>query len=138
VRFRRFADAALRTDEARPDPAERRPSGAREFRRDRGRQRDRPLARFRPRVVVLELASGSQRSCRVTLRAGTRYAALDRLGADGWVDVDREEIVDGRLRRYYRLTEPGAARLAAEVEKLRAHTRVARQRLRTRLAGGTA
>jgi DNA-binding PadR family transcriptional regulator len=46
--------------------------------------------------------------------------------------------VDGRLRRYYRLTEPGAARLAAEVEKLRAHTRVARQRLRARLSGGTA
>ncbi len=75
---------------------------------------------------------------RVTLRAGTLYAALDRLGADGWVDVDREEIVDGRLRRYYRLTEPGAARLAAEVEKLQAHTRAARQRLRTRLTGGTA
>jgi len=75
---------------------------------------------------------------RLTLRAGTLYAALDRLGADGWVDVDREEIVAGRLRRYYRLTEPGAARLAAEVEKLQAHTRVARQRLRTRLTGGTA
>lgn len=75
---------------------------------------------------------------RVTLRAGTLYAALDRLGADGWVQVDREEIVDGRLRRYYRLTEPGAARLAAEVEKLQAHTRVARQRLRTRPTGGTA
>jgi len=75
---------------------------------------------------------------RVILQAGTLYAALDRLSADGWVDVDREEIVDGRLRRYYRLTEPGAARLAAEVEKLRAHTRVARQRLRARLSGGTA
>jgi hypothetical protein len=36
---------------------------------------------------------------RVTLRAGTLYAALDRLGADGWVDVDREEIVDGRQSR---------------------------------------
>ncbi len=49
---------------------------------------------------------------RITLRAGTLYAALDRLGADGWVDVDREEVVDGRLRRYYRLTGAGAARLA--------------------------
>lgn len=75
---------------------------------------------------------------RVALQAGTLYAALDRLRADGWVDVDREEAVDGRLRRYYRLTEPGAARLAAEVEKLRAHTRAARQRLRARLSGGTA
>lgn len=75
---------------------------------------------------------------RVTLQAGTLYAALDRLSSDGWVDVDREEVVDGRLRRYYRLTEPGAARLAAEVEKLTAHTRAARQRLRARLSGGTA
>jgi DNA-binding PadR family transcriptional regulator len=75
---------------------------------------------------------------RVSLQAGTLYAALDRLSSDGWVDVDREEVVDGRLRRYYRLTEPGAARLAAEVEKLAAHTRAARQRLRARLTGGTA
>jgi DNA-binding PadR family transcriptional regulator len=75
---------------------------------------------------------------RVSLQAGTLYAALDRLSSDGWVDVDREEVVDGRLRRYYRLTEPGAARLAAEVEKLTAHTRAARQRLRGRLSGGTA
>jgi DNA-binding PadR family transcriptional regulator len=75
---------------------------------------------------------------RVSLQAGTLYAALDRLSSDGWVDVDREEVVDGRLRRYYRLTEPGAARLAVEVEKLTAHTRAARQRLRTRLTGGTA
>ena len=43
---------------------------------------------------------------RVRLRAGTLYAALDRLG-DGTVDVDREEIVDSRLRRYYRLTPAG-------------------------------
>lgn len=75
---------------------------------------------------------------RVTLRAGTLYAALDRLGTDGWVDVDREEVVAGRLRRYYRLTELGAERLTTEVERLQAHTRAARQRLRTRLTGGTA
>jgi DNA-binding PadR family transcriptional regulator len=75
---------------------------------------------------------------RVVLQAGTLYAALERLRADGWVDVDREEVVDGRLRRYYRLTEPGAARLAAEVEKLQAHTRAARRRLRARYSGGTA
>ncbi|SHF59093.1 PadR family transcriptional regulator [Streptoalloteichus hindustanus] len=75
---------------------------------------------------------------RVRLRAGTLYAALDRLSADGWVAVDREEVVDGRLRRYYRLTDEGAARLEAEVKRLRAHTRAAEQRLRARLIGGTA
>jgi DNA-binding PadR family transcriptional regulator len=75
---------------------------------------------------------------RVTLRAGTLYAALDRLCTDGWVAVDREEVVDGRLRRYYRLTNEGTAKLEAEVKRLQAHTRVAAQRLRTRPSGGIA
>jgi DNA-binding PadR family transcriptional regulator len=66
---------------------------------------------------------------RVTVRAGTLYAALDRLQADGLVASDREEVVDGRLRRYYRLTEDGAAALAAEVAALRTRTEVAARRL---------
>ncbi len=41
---------------------------------------------------------------RVTLRAGTLYGAIDRLVAAGLVEVDHEEVVDSRLRRYYRLT----------------------------------
>lgn len=40
---------------------------------------------------------------RVTLRVGTLYTALDRLRATGLIGVDREEVADGRLRRYYRL-----------------------------------
>jgi DNA-binding PadR family transcriptional regulator len=75
---------------------------------------------------------------RVRLRAGTLYTALDRLTSDDWVAVDREEVVDGRLRRYYRLTDPGAARLAEEIERVRATTRVAETRLRARLIGGMA
>jgi DNA-binding PadR family transcriptional regulator len=75
---------------------------------------------------------------RVRLRAGTLYTALDRLVADDWVVVDREEVVDGRLRRYYRLTDQGAARLATEVDRMRANARAAETRLRTRFAGGTA
>jgi DNA-binding PadR family transcriptional regulator len=45
---------------------------------------------------------------RVRLRAGTLYTALDRLQSDGLVAADREEVVEGRLRRYYRLTDCGA------------------------------
>jgi DNA-binding PadR family transcriptional regulator len=78
---------------------------------------------------------------RVRLRAGTLYAALDRLRADGLVQSDKEEIVDGRLRRYYRITEEGTARLAAEVERLRANAAAAALRLGLAgpgLAGGTA
>jgi DNA-binding PadR family transcriptional regulator len=66
---------------------------------------------------------------RVRLRAGTLYAALDRLGSDGLIGDDREEIVAGRLRRYYRLTEEGAAALSLEVENLRQRTGIAAQRL---------
>ena len=40
---------------------------------------------------------------RVRLRAGTLYTALDRLRAAGLIGVEREEVTDGRLRRYYRL-----------------------------------
>jgi DNA-binding PadR family transcriptional regulator len=73
---------------------------------------------------------------RVKLGAGTLYAALDRLRTDQLVDVDREEIVDTRLRRYYRLTPAGAERLAVEADRLRANAAVATKRLK--LAGGTA
>jgi DNA-binding PadR family transcriptional regulator len=67
---------------------------------------------------------------RVRLRAGTLYTALDRLRADGLVEVDREEIVDNRLRRYYRLTSPGEKRLAEEAGRLQANAIVAISRLR--------
>ncbi|MER5318312.1 PadR family transcriptional regulator [Streptosporangium roseum] len=73
---------------------------------------------------------------RVRLRAGTLYAALDRLQSEGLVAADREEVVDGRLRRYYRLTGDGAGRLAAEAERLRRHAEAASTRLRVRTAGG--
>jgi DNA-binding PadR family transcriptional regulator len=72
---------------------------------------------------------------RVKLRAGTLYAALDRLRADGIVDVDREEIVDSRLRRYYKLTQTGAAVLAEEATRMTANAKVATTRLRTNPAG---
>jgi DNA-binding PadR family transcriptional regulator len=70
---------------------------------------------------------------RVKLGAGTLYAALDRLSTDGLVEADREEVVDARLRRYYRLTPAGHSRLAAETARLRANAAVAAKRLR--LAG---
>jgi DNA-binding PadR family transcriptional regulator len=56
---------------------------------------------------------------RVRLQAGTLYAALDRLGAQGLVEVDRDELVDGRNRRYYRLTNDGVSALTEETERMR-------------------
>jgi DNA-binding PadR family transcriptional regulator len=67
---------------------------------------------------------------RVRLRAGTLYAALDRLREEGLIEVDHEQIVDARLRRYYRLTDAGAGRLVAETERLRRHANAASRRLR--------
>ncbi|MFB9362286.1 PadR family transcriptional regulator [Actinoplanes nipponensis] len=69
---------------------------------------------------------------RVRLRAGTLYAALDRLRTDGLIEVDREEVVQSRLRRYYRLTGVGEKRLAAESSRLRQQATLAEGRLRAR------
>jgi DNA-binding PadR family transcriptional regulator len=69
---------------------------------------------------------------RVRLRAGTLYAALDRLRLDGLIEMDREEIVQSRLRRYYRLTGAGERRLSAETARLRQQANVAEKRLSAR------
>ncbi|MGC4748570.1 PadR family transcriptional regulator [Micromonospora sp. DT201] len=73
---------------------------------------------------------------RVSLRPGTLYGALDRLVDAGLVEVDGEEVVDGRLRRYYRLSPGGEATLSAETERLRRNVEAATTRLseRTRAA----
>ena len=99
-------------------------------------------------LILTALAAGAQHGYgimtdvaqisdgRVRLRAGTLYAALNRLVVAGLVKVDREEIVDTRLRRYYRLTPHGAQRLAVEVDHMRRNTAVATRRLS--LLGGQA
>ena len=71
-------------------------------------------------ITDVERMSGG----RVRLRAGTLYAALDRVVAEGLVEADRDEVVEGRLRRYYRLT--------AEVERLQHNAAVAAGRLERR------
>lgn len=83
--------------------------------------------------AVLELTDGATR-----LGAGTLYGLLDRLGDAGLLEPSGDEVVDGRLRRYYRLTEPGAAAVAAETARLHALARRARSALRARPALGGA
>jgi DNA-binding PadR family transcriptional regulator len=97
-------------------------------------------------LILTALASGSQHGYgmisdvlsisngRVRLRAGTLYSALDRLRVDGLVDVDREEVVDSRLRRYYRLTGEGRRQLAVEADRASSNAATALARLD--LAGG--
>jgi PadR family transcriptional regulator PadR len=79
-------------------------------------------------AVIKEVARLSEGT--VHLAAGTLYAALDRLSDEGLLEVDREETVDGRLRRYYRLTDPGAVALAAEAKQMRRYAQMVEQRLR--------
>ncbi|MEM9561681.1 MAG: PadR family transcriptional regulator [Actinomycetota bacterium] len=57
---------------------------------------------------------------RVRLAAGTLYGALDRLVDQGLIAVEREETVQGRRRRTYRIEEPGRRAVIAEVERMRA------------------
>lgn len=61
---------------------------------------------------------------RVRLATGTLYAALDRLTATDLITASGEEIVNGRGRRYYALTDEGRAALEAEAERLVAAARV--------------
>ena len=92
-------------------------------------------------MILTALANGSQHGYgiitdvasisdgRVRLRAGTLYTALERLCAEKLIEPDREEIVDGRLRRYHRLTPAGHKQLAAEAARLQENARVALLRL---------
>ncbi|CAG6393707.1 PadR family transcriptional regulator [Streptomyces cocklensis] len=66
---------------------------------------------------------------RVRMRTGTLYGALDRLLQQGLIQVEREEIVDGRARKVYALAEAGRSVLAAEAERLRAVVDEAERRL---------
>lgn len=67
---------------------------------------------------------------RVALLPGTLYTALDRLVAQGVVELSHEEVIDGRLRRYYRLRTEGRAELARQAERLRQLASAAESRLR--------
>jgi PadR family transcriptional regulator, regulatory protein PadR len=95
---------------------------------------DAPLHGYGIVGKVADLSEG-----RVQLKIGTLYGVLDRLVGDGLVTLDREEVQQGRLRRYYRLTEEGSAALEAEAQRQASNARIASKRLRTwRTAGGPA
>jgi len=76
---------------------------------------------------IAELSDG-----RVKLRAGTLYGSLDRLVEEGLVAPDREEVENGRLRRYYRITGEGRRVLAEEAQRMVANARAATARLNMR------
>ena len=79
--------------------------------------------------AVFELSEGATK-----LGAGTLYGLLDRMGDARLVEASGEEVVDGRLRRYYRLTAEGSAAVVMETARLRALTHRARTVLGAHLA----
>jgi len=58
---------------------------------------------------IVELTDGRERP-----RPGSLYHGLDKMREQGLVAVEREEVVAGRLRRYYTLTSAGRETLASE------------------------
>ncbi|MCQ1948799.1 PadR family transcriptional regulator [Arthrobacter sp. zg-Y859] len=75
---------------------------------------------------------------RVSLKPGSLYTTLDRLQEEGLVQDAGEEVVAGRLRRYYALTDDGADALNREADRMVAAAAAARQSLRIRTKGALA
>ena len=75
-------------------------------------------------------------------QVATLYRTVDRLAADGLIVEHGTEVVDGRFRRSYRLTETGLTALEAEAARRAATARVATTRVRRSrgvgFAGGAA
>ncbi|MEU0564972.1 PadR family transcriptional regulator [Nonomuraea sp. NPDC005983] len=74
---------------------------------------DGPLHGHAIMKVILELSGG-----RVKPSVGTLYGILERLGDRGLIVVDREETVNGRARRYFRISDSGQGVLEAEARRM--------------------
>lgn len=62
---------------------------------------------------IKELSGG-----RVQPSVGTLYGILERLNERGVITVDREETVNGRNRRYFRITDEGQSLVEAEARRM--------------------
>ena len=86
---------------------------------------DGPLHGYAISTRAAELSEGE-----VRLTAGTLYGALDRMAARGLIEIDSEETVEGRLRRYYRITGGGRDAVVEEADRLASAARVVQARRR--------
>jgi PadR family transcriptional regulator len=71
---------------------------------------------------------------RVRLATGTLYTALDRLTAEGYIQLISDEIVSGRVRRSYGLTDSGAKALRAEAVRMAEAAQIVTRRSRAKTA----
>ena len=79
--------------------------------------------------AVADLSGG-----RVRLKPGSLYATLDRLEREGLVRESGTEVVAGRHRRYYEVTDAGTDALSDQVERLERLAATAAEGLRRRRA----
>ncbi len=77
---------------------------------------------------VEELSRG-----RIRLGPGTLYGALDRLSDEGMVRTTRTEVLNGRLRRYYAISDAGLAAVQDEAARRSQVLTAAKARLRLAL-----
>lgn len=77
--------------------------------------------------AVADLSGG-----RVRLKPGSLYATLDRLEREGLVGESGTEVVAGRHRRYYELTDAGTEALSGQVDRLERLAATASEALRRR------
>jgi DNA-binding PadR family transcriptional regulator len=80
---------------------------------------DGPLHGYAIASRAAEISEGE-----VRLTAGTLYGALERMAGQGLVQADREETVDGRRRRYYRISDQGRDAVQREADRLAAAAKV--------------
>jgi PadR family transcriptional regulator len=78
-----------------------------------------PLHGYAIIKLVEDLSEGS-----VRLATGTLYAAVDRLHEAGLVEPVKQEVVNGRARRYYALTPDGSAAVRDEAAQMARAARV--------------
>lgn len=87
------------------------------------------LAEGRKHGYALISDAATMSDGRVKLKVSTLYAALDRLAREGLVERAGDEVIDGRLRRFYELTGEGRAALEEEVARMHALAAQAQARL---------
>lgn len=60
---------------------------------------------------------------------GSLYRVIDALARDGLIELDHEDVVDGRMRRHFRLTSSGRTQLLTTSDTMRRVTQGAEERL---------
>lgn len=83
--------------------------------------------------ITRAVRDGSKGKTHITEAA--LYPALHRLEADGFLETD-QEMVDGRLRKYYRLSRRGKKESAAQLEALQEAIGSLQKILKYRLKNG--